>query len=160
MGEREHEKINSLVERFQLGDRVYLNPLGGRIVDDRELNLLYNACDVGITTSMGEGWGLVSFEHGAAGAAQIVPEHSACAEIWRGRGELIEPARFYIPEFSALELGEVSPEGTARALGNLYQDPGRRQDLARAAFAAAREPQYSWDAIADRFDRLFGELAK
>jgi hypothetical protein len=34
---------------------VSVNPLGSRIVGDDELNLLYNACDVGINTSMGEG---------------------------------------------------------------------------------------------------------
>ena len=84
-------------------------------LSDADLNRLYNACDVGINTSMGEGWGLVSCEHGAAGAAQIVPDHTGCAELWRGRGELIPPARSYVPEFSPLEMGEVSPEGVARA---------------------------------------------
>jgi len=123
------------------------------------LNLLYNACDVGTTTSMGEGWGLVSFEHGAAGAAQIVPDHSACAELWRGRAEMIPPARRYIPEFSTLEMAEVSAEGTAQALDKLYADPQRRQQLAQAAFEAAQNPDYSWDAIAARFDDLFAELA-
>jgi glycosyltransferase involved in cell wall biosynthesis len=107
---------------------------------------------------MGEGWGLVSFEHGAAGAAQIVPDHSACAEIWAGRAEMVPPARRYIPKFSTLELGEVSAESTAQALDNLYHDPQRRRRLAQAAFEAAQNPEYSWDAIAERFDSLFVEL--
>jgi glycosyltransferase involved in cell wall biosynthesis len=123
------------------------------------LNLLYNACDVGINTSMGEGWGLVSFEHGATGAAQIVPRHSACAELWRERAEMMEPARRYVPEFSVLEMGEVSAEGVAAAFDNLYRDPPRRQQLAEAAYQAALNPEYSWDAIAERFDHLFAELA-
>jgi len=159
-GESDKDQIRSLVEKLGLTERVYLNPLAGGIIDDRELNLLYNACDVGINTSMGEGWGLVSFEHGATGAAQIVPDHSACAEIWRGRAEMIEPARSYIPEFSALELAEVSAAGVARALDNLYADPQRRRRLGQAAFEAARNPEYSWDAIAGRFDDLFAELAQ
>ena len=108
---------------------------------------------------MGEGWGLVSFEHGAAGAAQIVPDHSACAEIWRGRAEMIAPARRYTPEFSVLEMGEVSVEGVAQALDNLYHDPRRCRQLARAAYDAAQSPEYGWDAIADRFDALFAEMA-
>jgi D-inositol-3-phosphate glycosyltransferase len=159
MGEPEKEQIRSLVERFRLEKRLHLNPLAGGIVDDRDLNLLYNACDVGITTSMGQGWGLVSFEHGAAGAAQIVPDHSACAEIWRGRAEMILPARRYTPEFSVLEMGEVSVEGVAQALDNLYHDPGRCRQLARAAYDAAQSPEYAWDAIAERFDALFAEMA-
>ena len=149
-----------MVARFGLQERVYLNPLAGGVVDDAVLNLLYNACDVGINTSMGEGWGLVSVEHGAAGAAQIVPDHSACAEVWRGRGELIPPARNYIPEFSVLEMGEVSAEGVAKALENLYANPQRRQQLAQAAHEAALNPDYAWDAIAERFDDLFAELAR
>jgi hypothetical protein len=67
-----------------------------------------NACDVGINRAMGEGWGLASFEHAAAGAAQVVPNHTACSEIWRERAELIPLAKSYIPEFSVLEMGEVS----------------------------------------------------
>jgi D-inositol-3-phosphate glycosyltransferase len=160
LGEPENDRIRSLIAQFGLQDRVYLNPLAGGVVGDAELNLLYNACDVGINTSMGEGWGLVSFEHGAAGAAQIVPDHSACTEVWRGRGELMEPARRIIPEFSVLEMGEVSAEGVATALENLYANPQRRQQLAQAAHEAALNPDYAWDAIAERFDDLFAELVR
>ena len=159
MAEPEHEQIGALIRQSGLEDRVVLNPFAGGVVDDDTLNLLYNACDVGINTSMGEGWGLVSLEHGAAGAAQIVPAHSACAELWRGRGELIAPARSYVPEFSALELSEVSAEGVAAALQNLYDDPHRRQQLAQAAYQAAMNPDYSWDSIAARFETLFAETA-
>jgi D-inositol-3-phosphate glycosyltransferase len=156
----QEDQIRSLIAQPGLKGRVYLNPLAGGIVDDDALNLLYNACDVGINTSMGEGWGLVSFEHGAAGTAQIVPRHSACAELWRGRGELIQPARRYVPEFSVLEMGEVSAEGVAQALENLYGNPQARQQLAQAAYQAALNPEYSWDAIAARFDNLFDELTQ
>jgi D-inositol-3-phosphate glycosyltransferase len=158
MGEREAGQIRSLIEQH-CAERVYLNPLPGGVVSDDALNTLYNACDVGINTSMGEGWGLVSFEHGAAGAAQIVPDHTACGELWRGRAELIPPARSYTPEFSVLEMGEVSAAGVAQALENLYRNPQRRQELAKAAFVSARNPAYSWDIIARQFDDLFVRLA-
>lgn len=36
-------------------------------VSDEHLGLIYQACDVGVNTSAGEGWGLVAFEHGATG---------------------------------------------------------------------------------------------
>jgi glycosyltransferase involved in cell wall biosynthesis len=160
MGGPAQGEVGALVAQSGVKQRVYLNPLAGGVVSDDALNLLYNACDVGINTSMGEGWGLVSFEHGAAGAAQIVPDHSACAELWRGRAEMVQPARSYIPEFSVLEMGEVSAEGVAQALDNLYENPRRRQQLAQAAYQAALNPDYTWDAIADRFDDLFAELAQ
>jgi D-inositol-3-phosphate glycosyltransferase len=159
MGEAAERELEPVLRECGLGERLSVNPLGSQIVGDDELNLLYNACDVGINTAMGEGWGLVSFEHGAAGAAQIVPDHTACAELWRGHAELIPPARSYVPEFSPLEMGEVSPEGVAQALEALYRDPARRQELARAAVSVAQNPAYSWDAVARQFDELFVGLA-
>lgn len=158
MDDASERRLQSLIRRCGLGDRVVVNPLGRRVVDDAELNLLYNACDVGINTSMGEGWGLVSCEHGATGAAQIVPDHTACAELWRGRAELIPPARSYVPGFSVLEMGEVSAQGVSRALDALYRDAARREELARAAVAVAHNPAHSWEAITRQFDDLIVTL--
>ena len=154
MGDAAERELGPVIRECGLGERLCVNPLGSQIVGDDELNLLYNACDVGINTAMGEGWGLVSFEHGAAGAAQIVPDHTACGELWRGRAELVPPARSYVPEFSPLEMGEVSPERVAQALEALYRDPGRRQELARAAVSVAQNPAYSWEAVTRQFDEL------
>lgn len=159
MGDAAKRELEPVIRECGLGGRLSVNPLGSQIAGDDELNLLYNACDVGINTAMGEGWGLVSLEHGAAGAAQIVPDHTACAELWRDRAELIRPARSYIPEFSPLEMGEVSPQDVARALEALYRDPARRQELSRAAGGVARNPAYSWGAITRQFDDLIVELA-
>lgn len=47
------------------------------------LNIFYNACDVGINTSMGEGWGLVSFEMASCGIPQICPNFSSYPEIFK-----------------------------------------------------------------------------
>jgi len=67
--------------------------------------------------------------------------------------------RQYTLQIKDLRTGQVL-EGTAEALNNLYHDPQRRQQLAQAAFEAAQNPDYSWEAIAERFDRLFGELTR
>jgi D-inositol-3-phosphate glycosyltransferase len=159
MNREDAERLAALIRECGIVDRVYFNPLGNRVVEDEDLNWLYNACDVGINTAMGEGWGLVSCEHGAAGAAQIVPDHTACAELWRGRGELIPPARFFVPPTSVLEMAEVAPEGVARALEALYTDPARCRELSRAAAAFALDPALSWDVITRQFDDLFESLA-
>jgi D-inositol-3-phosphate glycosyltransferase len=157
MDDAAERELARWIRECGIGERFSLNPLGSRVVDDVELNLIYNACDVGITTSMGEGWGQVSCEHGAAGAAQIVPDHTACAELWRGRAELIPTARSYTPEFSVLEMGEVSAEGVADALETLYRDPARRQALARAASTA--NPAPPWDVVAGQLDDLIVDLS-
>jgi len=70
-GEAEDQQMKTLIEQYGISNRVFLSPSG--VLDDEDLNLIYNACDVGINTSMGEGWGLVSLEHAATGAVQVVP---------------------------------------------------------------------------------------
>ena len=49
------------------------------------LNIIYNAADIGINTSMGEGWGLVSFEMASLGIPQIVPNFSSYPELFGDR---------------------------------------------------------------------------
>lgn len=41
---------------------------------DEEINLFYNAADVGISTADGEGWGLCQFEQMGVGVPQVVPD--------------------------------------------------------------------------------------
>jgi glycosyltransferase involved in cell wall biosynthesis len=159
-GEAEENQIASLVQTYGVAGRTFFNPLAGGVVDDEQLNLLYNACDVGLNTSMGEGWGLVSFEHAATGAVQIVPDHSACREIWNGRGELIPISRSYIPEFSILEMSEVSADSVAQSLQKLYSNPEHQQALAVAGYELTQRDEYSWDSIAKQFDHLFASIAR
>src|SRR4051794_21364280 len=60
LGAPENDRIRSLIAQFGLQRRGVLNPPAGGVVGDAEVNLLYNACDVRINNSMGEGRGLVS----------------------------------------------------------------------------------------------------
>lgn len=51
-------------------------------VSDEMLNHLYNACDVGINTCVGEGFGLCNLEHGGIGKPQIVSGVGALNDIF------------------------------------------------------------------------------
>ena len=48
--------------------------------NDEELTIIYNACDVGITTSTGESFGLIPFEQSALGIPQIIPNWGGILE--------------------------------------------------------------------------------
>jgi D-inositol-3-phosphate glycosyltransferase len=150
-------RIDGWIDAAGIRDRVIM-PVDvgeGTITPDERLNLIYNACDVGLNTAMGEGWGLVSVEHGATGAAQIVPRHSACEEIWEGAALLLDPVERRVPEaFSPLELAAVSAEQVAGALDTLYRDVELRRRLSRAAFDVARRPAYSWARIGKQWEAL------
>jgi D-inositol-3-phosphate glycosyltransferase len=158
MGLEEREEIVRQAGAWGVTDRLILSPGSGHYTPDEELNLIYNACDVGINTTMGEGWGLVSFEHAATGAAQILPRHSAGAELWPGAAELLEPVDTCVPNFSLLELQTVSPEGVAAALERLYADQEYRKTMSLAAYRNATQPVYRWGRIATQWRGLFDEL--
>lgn len=124
-------------------------------VSDKRMNLIYNACDVGVNTSTAEGWGLIAFEHAATGAAQIVPRHTACADLWQGAALLVEPcSRVPFPFFGT--VGHlVAPADVAAALERLYGDPALLRDLSVRAHARATDPVLTWDRVAECFDALF-----
>jgi D-inositol-3-phosphate glycosyltransferase len=147
-------------ERLGIADRL-LTVTGGETlsaVSDEVLNLIYNATDVGLSTSMGEGWGFIPLEHAAAGVAQIVPRHSALAEIWEGSAEFIEPVERLAPPGAPLAWQVVSADDVAAALRRLYRDPERLSAVAAACHANAMQSDYRWAQVADRWDRLFCSL--
>ena len=125
---------------------------------NEKLNLIYNACDVGINTSSAEGWGLVSFEHAATGAAQIVPKHSACEEIWQESAMLLEPVSRVLDNDDYRERVFVSPEGVAEALEKLYENRNILHEMSVLAYKNATQPQYLWRNIAQQWDTFFQSL--
>ncbi len=116
-------------------------------VTDEHLNLIYNACDVGLNTATGEGWGMVGFEHAATGAAQILPNVGACRELWAEAGILV-------PTIETL----VSPGEVALALARLYSDPEWLNLASARAFARATSPELDWDRIARQWHRIWLEV--
>lgn len=152
--EEETADLLALIDTYGIRDRVIYNPLSpdGGPLSEADLARLYRACDVGINTAMGEGWGLVSFEHAATGAAQIIPNHTACGALWDAtNAQMIEPSAWYIPSFSPLEMGEVDASGVARALDALYSDPAHLAALSASGHAYANHPDFRWTQIADQF---------
>ncbi|HEX8685275.1 MAG TPA: glycosyltransferase, partial [Pyrinomonadaceae bacterium] len=149
-----------LARRYGVEDRVLMSSLNKVIqgVSPRQLNLVYNACDVGLNTSSAEGWGLPSFEHAATRAAQVVPRHSACAELWDGSALLVEPAVSVIFEKILTEAWLVTPEGVAEALERLYADRGLLGEMSERAYRNATRPLYRWENISARWDALFREV--
>ncbi len=158
MDPEQRDAILALAASHGIADRLRVTELGAAPLSDAELNLVYNACEVGVNSAMGEGWGMVSFEHAATGAAQIVPDSSACAELWEGAAELVTARDTGVPRFSMLAMSTVSAEGIAGALERLYSDPARRRALAGAAYRNATQVSYGWGAISERWRRLLEEL--
>jgi glycosyltransferase involved in cell wall biosynthesis len=149
-----------LAKRYGIFDRLIMTRADNVRPEfsDEQLNLLYNACDVGITTTTGEGWGMVSFEHAATRAAQIVPRHTSLADLWDGAAEFVEPVMKTTYPGNLTEGHIVTAEGVASALQRLYEDTDHRKALAEAAYQNARRPEFNWTSIAAQWKRLFTEV--
>ncbi len=152
--------VKALARRYGMEDRLILTADENHVpgVSDEVLNRIFNACDVGINTSVGEGWGLVSCEHAAAGAAQVVPRHSACAEIWEGAAEMMEPAYTLVMERILTEGKVVTPEAVAAALEALYADPDHLRRTSEASYRAATRETYRWENVAAQWHQVFRKV--
>lgn len=147
----------ALATRWGIEARLILTSRMSRTphVTDDVLNIIYNACDVGINTSSSEGWGLVSFEHAATGAAQLVPNHTAGRELWSGAAEMLEPAFRITDPQSLTDQHLIAPEEVAQKLEKLYADPVHRAEVATRCHARATNPNYQWPVIAAQWAALF-----
>ncbi len=151
------KQLKSWVKQWGIEDRLLLSGLedASAHIDDKSLNVIYNACDVGVNTSQGEGWGLIAFEHAATGAAQIVPKHSACAELWQGAGLLLNVQRKHRPAKHPMSFAKVSADELASHLELLYRDKTALQKWSSLAYQQAHHPHFQWAAIGSAWEDLF-----
>lgn len=126
---------------------------------DSDLNRVYNAANVGINTSIGEGWGLVNFEHALTGSLQIVPRHSSFVELFLDCGIFIEPTGYHVnPEISTIGL-TVNSYHVAEKLQYVYDNPHLIEELGNKAMKKFLSDEYSWVSISKKWDKLFREVA-
>lgn len=125
---------------------------------DDLLNLIYNACDVGINTADGEGWGLVSFEHASCKRPQVVPAHTVCADIWREAGMLIDINTWVTDKDLGVERGLVDTDHAAELLRELYTNPDVYEEVAESCYAVTQRPEYRWEHIAAGFSKAVTDL--
>ena len=142
--------LREQAERLGIMDRLLWFPPRPGPLDDAGLNELYNACAVGLNTTYGEGFGLVSFEHAATGAPQVLPAHPALCELWQYHAELVRPVTPIHTPYSPLLFGEVNATDVANSLQRLYADPGHHQQMANAAIERCAMPDLQWSVSAGR----------
>ncbi|MEV6468133.1 glycosyltransferase family 4 protein [Kitasatospora sp. NPDC051702] len=140
-------------------DRARALGLGDHLVvpdrppaDDATLNLYYNSAEVGLNTSSAEGWGLVSLEHAATGAAQIMPDHPALREIWGGSATFVRCAAGAVDGY-----GLSTAADHAAALVAVLTDAAFRDRSTHAARRTATSPSSTWASIAERWKGLLAE---
>ena len=151
--------ILGLARRYKIEDRLLYTTTSKDhpFVSDQGLNRIYNACDVGVNTACAEGWGLVSFEHAATKAAQIVPGYGALEQLW-ANGAVLLDAKPCGDNYYPVEVREVSPVQLADVLQRLYDSPSLLESMSNAAFIHATRREYQWGRVAMQFHELFQEV--
>jgi D-inositol-3-phosphate glycosyltransferase len=153
-----HINVKDLATRLGINNRLIVsgNVTGVQSVSDNRLNLIYNATDVGVNTSLGEGWGLPNMEHAVTGAPQIVPDHSACREIYQDCGIVVPTYSDLMLDGGAMTIGKlVRPEAVAEAMEKIYLDKELYKELSIKSIAKFSSKEYSWETIACTWDKIF-----
>jgi len=155
--------IITFCDRYGITDRLLLTALDlspGNCVDDERLNWIYNSCDLGLNTAMGEGWGLTTFEHAACKRAQITVDYAASAELYPGIAKLL-PIDHYDTYPRILTEGAVTtPEAIAEALEFYYTNSEEREKDAEAIYEFVTQPKFTWKEIGKQWDKIFDEVLK
>jgi glycosyltransferase involved in cell wall biosynthesis len=123
----------------------------------QDLNALYNAADVFISTSRGEGFGLTLAESLACGVPVIAQNVSAIPEVVGPGGVLIEPQRLItVPSGEDVWLADIA--AFTEALEHLYESAGARRSLGEAGVEHVRA-NFDWEVATEKFDRYITALA-
>ena len=140
-------------DRFLITDQTHISPAQG--VSIQMLCKIYNCADVHVMTSMGEGFGLSPFESAACGVAQIVPDHSACKELWVGKAPLIPVDHWEVLTGGVnTEGGVIDVEHLVSILDDLYHDREKLKEFGRLAYEFVQRKEFTWGYISNEFDKI------
>ncbi len=118
---------------------------GAHELDTSRLAVLYNAADVYLSTSSGEGFGLTLAEALACGLPVVAQSFSAIPEVVGEGGILTPPERLRTcPNGADLCLPKLEP--MVDALEHLYRSPELRLELSQKCVRQARN--FDWDKCA------------
>lgn len=152
--------ITKQAKRYGIDNKLIVTGItqGIQRVPVDKLNVIYNACDVGINTTLGEGWGLTNVEHAVTGALQILPRNSACQELFSDCGLMMETVTDFTFDNSQTVGKLTTPQEVARCLDIAYNDKLLRNELAEKGMRKFTDVKYQWYTIAQDWGKIFQEV--
>jgi glycosyltransferase involved in cell wall biosynthesis len=125
---------------------------GGNGVPDGTLAALYQASDVFLSCSVGEGHGLCEHEAAACGCALVLPRNTVRPELWGGVARLVPCKGMFIVPAHCQTIGEtVDLPDVISALDD-YRGNKVLLDSERALCVERARQLPTWDAIADHME--------
>jgi glycosyltransferase involved in cell wall biosynthesis len=138
---------------FEIAKTYIATTANPQQLSDRDINILYNACDIGINTCEGEGFGLCQFEHLGVGCPQVVSKIGGfCEYINDENSTAVEPKWSYYLDNTRGGIGgyaEVSdPKDFADAIWSYYMNP---ENVTKHGLHGRKEivQNYGWDTMVD-----------
>jgi glycosyltransferase involved in cell wall biosynthesis len=116
----------------------------------------YQAADIHLLASTGEGFGLPTLQAAAAGAVPMAGCYSASKELVEGHGESIEIAEWIDNEFG-IRRGLIDIDDAVKKLATFYDN--RSLLSQRSAQARQFALEYGWNKIIDQWDALLRSVA-
>ena len=129
-------------------------------ISDEYINYIYNACDVGINTCVGEGFGLCNMEQAGLDIPQVVTETGGLIDIFKPYCEgfpfLVKPVTtIHISKLQDSHGGYIditNPDDFVKALQYYYDNPEKR---IYEGFKLGRyiRQKYNWNKILSQFEK-------
>lgn len=125
------------------------------IMTDYMVNQLYNACDIGLNTCYGEGFGLCNLEHASVGKPQVMSSVGALRDIFKdGHCQMIQPrTKIYIPPALDTTGGYMEvchPEDFADGLDYYYLNKQKKIEDGEY-YKNIISKEYNWNDILEEF---------
>lgn len=124
-------------------------------LSDRDINILYNACDIGLNTADGEGFGLCTFEGLGVGKPQVASYLGGMIEfLSEDYSFKVEPKSYIYLDHKSVGIGGkaelISPEECASIFFKYYTD----KNLIETHGKNARKnilTHYRWETLVEYF---------
>lgn len=121
-----------------------------------QLASYYQAADVHLLASSGEGFGLPTLQAAAAGAVPAAGAYSASLELVEGHGIAIDIEDYCTNEFG-IRRSMLSVKDAVDKLRRLSEDPELLAEKSHRSREFALP--YSWDRVIDQWDALLDRIA-
>jgi len=147
---------DGLINRYGVREHVIINNdlSVEKGVPTDQLNLIYNACDVKVSATQGEGWGLTTAEAMAAGVPCIATNYTTMPELLStdGSGGLLADPAAYITGMYNIERAIVDTNHLAIQMDKLYRSPSLRDAISQKALKRAHS--FRWDNVFKKWQKL------
>jgi glycosyltransferase involved in cell wall biosynthesis len=121
-----------------------------------ELAAYYQAADVHLLASSGEGFGLPTLQAAASGAVPMAGAYSASRELVEGHGEAVAIADWSENEFG-IRRALIDVDDAVRKLAGFYDDRARLAE--RSVRSRQFALSYGWNTVVDQWDALLRSIA-